>query len=118
MQILLIVLFAIHGLAGVFWAGSTFAMSRNGGEGAAQLFRPQMGAATLALLAGIGLWGILHRGPPGPMEHTLGLGALCAIAAAAVQGMLRKSSPALSQRLAAVLLAVTVVCMVIARYVG
>jgi hypothetical protein len=117
-QILLIVLFAIHALAGVFWAGSTFVMARNGGAGAAQLFRPQMGAATLALLAGAGLWGSLHRGPPGPMEKTLAVGALCAIAAAAVQGMLRKSSPALSQRLAAVLLAITVVCMVIARYVG
>ena len=118
MQILLIVLFAIHALSGVFWAGSTFAMARNGDAGAAQLLRSQMGAATLTLLAGVGLWGILHRGPPGPMEKTLAVGALCAIAAAAVQGGLRKSSPALSQRLAAVLLAVTVVCMVTARYVG
>jgi len=40
------------------------------------------------------------------------------IAAAAVQGAMRKSSPALSQRIAAGLLAITVVCMVTARYVG
>ena len=112
----IIVLFAVHALAGVFWAGSTFVMARAGGEGADRLFRPQMGAATLTLLAGIGLWSILHRGPMGPMETTLAVGAICAIAAAAVQGMLRRSSPALSQRIAALLLAITVVCMVTARY--
>jgi hypothetical protein len=115
-RILIMVLLAVHVLAGVFWAGSTFALARAGGEAAARLFRPQMGAATLALLAGLGLWGILHRGPMGPMEDTLAVGVVCALAAAGVQGMLRKSSPALSQRLASLLLAITVVCMVTARY--
>ena len=52
----------------------------------------------------------------GPMEDTLAVGVVCALAAAGVQGMLRKSSPLLSQRLAALLLAITVVCMVTARY--
>jgi hypothetical protein len=118
MQMVIILLFAVHALAGVFWAGSSFVMARAGGEGAARLFRPQMGAATLTLLAGIGLWATLHGGAHGPMENTLAVGAVCAILAAAVQGALRKSSPALSQRLGAGLLAVTVVCMVIARYVG
>jgi hypothetical protein len=116
MRILIIVLLAVHVLAGVFWAGSTFALARAGGDAAARLFRPQMGAATLALLAGLGLWGILHRGPMGPMEDTLAVGVVCALAAAGVQGMLRRSSPLLSQRLASLLLAVTVVCMVTARY--
>jgi hypothetical protein len=116
MLALIIVLFAIHALAGVFWAGSTFALARAGGEGAGKFFRPQMGAATLTALAGVGLWAILHRGGHGPMEKTLAVGALCAVAAAGVQGALRRS-PALSQRLAAVLLATTVVCMVVARYV-
>lgn len=116
MRILIIVLLAVHVLAGVFWAGSTFALARAGQEAAARLFRPQMGAATLALLAGVGLWGILHRGPMGPMEETLAVGAACAVAAAGVQGMMRRSSPILSQRLASLLLAVTVVCMVTARY--
>jgi hypothetical protein len=51
------------------------------------------------------------------MEQTLALGALSAIAAAGVQGAMRKS-PALSQRIAAGLLAITVVCMVTARYIG
>jgi hypothetical protein len=111
-------LLAVHALAGVFWAGSTFVTVRAGGESTPRLFRAQMGAATLAVLAGIALWGILHRGPEGPMETTLGIGALCAIVAGGVQGMLHRSSPALSHRIAAGLLAVTVVCMVIARYTG
>jgi hypothetical protein len=116
MLMLIIILFAIHALGGVFWAGSTFALARSGGEGAGKLFRPQMGAASITVLAGVGLWTILHRGAHGPMETTLAVGALCAVAAAAVQGGLR-GSPGLSQRIAAGLLATTVVCMVIARYV-
>src|SRR5690348_5032480 len=118
MQIVIILLFAVHALAGVFWAGSTFVLARTGGEGAAQLFRAQMGAAALVVLAGMGLWGILHRSAAGPMEKTLAVGAICAVVAAGVQGALRRSSPALSQRIAAGLLAITVVCMAIARYVG
>ena len=118
MQILLIVLFAIHALSGVFWAGSTFLMAHTGGEASESLSRSQRGAATLAIVAGVGLWGILHRGPPGPMEKTLAVGAVCALVAAVAQIGLRKSSPARSQRIAAILLSLTVVCMVTARYVG
>jgi hypothetical protein len=114
MQMLIIVLLAIHALAGVFWAGTTFVAARTGGEGSARFFRPQMGAAALTVLAGVALVPILR--PMGPMEKTLAVGALCAIIAAGVQGALRKSSPALSQRLAAGFLAIAVVCMVIARY--
>ena len=76
-----------------------------------------MGAAVLTALAGVGLWGILHKGAYGPFEDTLAVGALCAITAAGVQGALRKS-PALSQRIAAGLLAVTVFCMMTGRYIG
>ncbi|MBS0422463.1 MAG: hypothetical protein JSR66_32450 [Proteobacteria bacterium] len=111
------ILIALHILAGVFWAGSTFAIARSGGAGADALFGPQMGAATVTVLAGIGLFAILHRGPPGPMEHTLGLGALCAVVAAGVQGAMRKKNPLKGQRIAAALLFVTVLCMAIARYV-
>jgi hypothetical protein len=118
MQTLLIVLIGLHILAGVFWAGSTFAVVRSGGAGAQALFGPQMGAATITVLAGMGLWGILHRGGMGPMEHTLALGAVCAIAAAGVQGATRRKSPLKGQRIAAGLLAVAVICMAIARYVG
>ena len=118
MQILLIVLIGLHILAGVFWAGSTFAIVRSGSAGAQALFGPQMGAATITVLAGIGLWGVLHRGGMGPMEHTLALGAVCAIAAAGVQGATHKKNPVKGQRIAAGLLAITVICMAIARYVG
>ena len=118
MQTLLIVLIGLHILAGVFWAGTTFAVVRSGGAGAEALFRPQMGAATITVLAGIGLWGILHRGGMGPMERTLALGALCAIIAAGVQGATRRKKPLKGQRIAAGLLAVTVICMAIARFVG
>jgi hypothetical protein len=117
MQSLLIVLAAVHVVAGVFWAGSTFAIVRSGGGGAEKLFGPQMGAATLAVLAGLGLWGIAHRGGMGPTEHTLALGAVCAIAAAGVQGAMRRKNPMKGQRIAAALLTVTVICMAIARYV-
>jgi len=118
MQTLLIVLIGLHILAGVFWAGSTFAVVRSGGAGAEALFRPQMGAAAITVLAGIGLWGILPRAGMGPMEHMLALGALCAIAAAAVQGATRRKNLLKGQRIAAGLLAVTVICMAIARFVG
>jgi hypothetical protein len=118
MQVVLMILIGLHILAGVFWAGSTFTIVRSGGAGASTLFGPQMGAATLTILAGVGLWGILHRGPEGPMEHTLALGALCAVAAAGVQGATHKKNPVKGQRIAAGLLLVTVVCMAIARYVG
>ena len=118
MQILLIVLIAFHILAGVFWAGATFAIARSGGAGMQALFAPQMGAATITVLAGMGLWGILHRGGMGPMEHVLSIGALCAIAAAGVQGATRRKSPLKGQRIAAGLLAITVICMAIARFVG
>jgi hypothetical protein len=118
MQTLLIILIGLHLLGGVFWAGSTFAVVRSGGAGADTLFRPQMGAAAITVLAGMGLWGVLHRSGMGPMEHTLALGALCAIAAAGVQGATRRKNPLKGQRIAAGLLAITVICMAIARYVG
>jgi len=109
-------LLVLHVLPGVFWAGSTFVLARSGGAGADGMFRSQMGAATLTVFAGIGLMVLLHRGAQGPMEHTLALGAVCALAAAGVQGALRRRSPASAQRIAAGLLAITIVCMVIARY--
>ena len=118
MQVVLMILIGLHILAGVFWAGSTFTIVRSGGTGASALFGPQMGAATVTILAGVGLWGILHRGPQGPMEHTLALGALCAVAAAGVQGATHRKNPEKGQRIGAGLLLVTVVCMAIARYVG
>src|SRR5262245_1748749 len=135
MQILLILLLVLHVLPGVFWAGSTFVLARAHGSGAETLAYPQIGAATVSMLAGVALWGVLHRAGFGAFEQTLAIGVLCAIAAAGVQsGMvlpavrkLRTASDAehsalrsrigKAERLAAGLLAITVITMVIARYV-
>jgi hypothetical protein len=127
------ILVSLHVLAGVFWAGSTFALTRTNGISAELLFRPQMGAAVLVILTGGGLMGLLHRGPMGPMEQALAIGAISAIIAAGVQGV--GIGPALRrlraggdeaairrrivtvERIASLFLAITVVSMVVAKYV-
>jgi hypothetical protein len=113
----LILLLSLHALSSVFWAGSTFTLARNGGVGSDSLFRPQMGAAAIAFLTGAGLWAMLHAGNHGPTEKILSLGVLAALAAAGVQGALRKK-PLIAHRIAAGLLALTIVCMIAARYAG
>src|SRR5262249_37856166 len=132
MQLTLIVTLVLHVLSGAFWAGTTFALARTGGNEADRFFRPQMGAAAVAVATGGVLWFFLHRGPLGTPGHLLAIGALCALLAAGVQGAV--GAPALrklsapgeseqlrrrltrSQRLAAALLAITVTCMAAARY--
>ena len=133
MQATLIIALVLHVLSGVFWTGSTFALARTGGNQAERFFRPQMGAATVAIVTGGVLAYLVHRGTPGIQEHLLGIGAFCALLAAGVQGSgaraVRKLSAAgagdafaansrvaTSQRIAAALLAVTVICMAAARY--
>ncbi len=133
MQATLIIALVLHVLSGVFWAGSTFALARTGGNQAERFFRPQMGAATIAIVTGGLLGYLLHRGTPGIQEHLLAIGALCALLAAGVQGsgaravkalsaagageaLAASSRVATSQRIAAALLAVTVICMAAARY--
>ena len=135
MRLLIIVLLVFHVVPGVFWAGSTFVLARSGGQGAEPLAYPQLGAATVSMIAGFGLMGLLHAGVFGTFEQVLALGVVCAIAAAGVQSArglpairrLRSASGsqaeilraqiAQAQRIAAGLLAVTVICMVIARYI-
>ena len=117
MDIGVIILIALHVLTGVFWAGSTFTLARSGGAGGEALFRPQMGAAVIAVLTGVGMWHLLHAGNFALGEKILAAGALAAIAAAGVQGALHRKQPATAQRIAAGLLAITVVCMVVSRYV-
>ena len=135
MQLLIIVLLVFHVVPGVFWAGSTFVLARSGGLGVEQLAYPQLGAATVSMILGLALWGLLHGGNFGTFEQVLALGVICAIAAAGVQSA--RGLPAIrrprsatgsgaeslraqiaqAQRIAAGLLVVTVICMVIARYV-
>ncbi|HEX4635707.1 MAG TPA: hypothetical protein VH189_05970 [Rhizomicrobium sp.] len=134
MQNLLIGALVLHVLAAVFWAGSTFALARMGGEGGERLFRPQMGAAVVAILTGMVLWGLLHSGPPGVPETLLGIGALSALIAAGVQGVLvggarrrlaqggeasagARRRIARAERIASGLLALTIILMTAVRYV-
>jgi hypothetical protein len=89
-------------------------------------------AAAIAVVAGLYLWGALH--PEGKTGMILGLGGLCAVAAAGVQGAiggraireLRNGQLAQSdahariaaaQGIASILLVVTIVCTAAARYV-
>ena len=134
MQLVMIVLLAFHVVPGVFWAGTTFVLARTGGQGAEQLAYPQIGAATVSMLAGLALWGILHGGAFGRFQQVLAVGVLCAIAAAGVQSA--RGLPAIrqliagggdaaslraqfagAQRIAAPLLVITIIAMVSARYV-
>ena len=132
MQMTLIVALVLHVLSGVFWAGTTFALARTGGNQADLYFRPQMGAAAIAVVTGGVLWFYLHHGPLGAPGYLLSIGALCVFLALGMQGMV--GAPALSklsalgeseglrhrvarsQRIAAALLAITVTCMAAARY--
>jgi hypothetical protein len=133
MQIALIIALSLHILSAVFWAGTSFTLARTGGIGGEQLFRPQMGAAAIAVLTGFYLGHLAHAGTFGTAEQVLAVGAIFAFAAAGVQGAIggrairslrtgttdetgARSRIATAQRIAAALLAVTAVCMGAARY--
>jgi uncharacterized membrane protein len=133
MQIALIIALSLHVLSSVFWAGSSFTLARTGGLGGEKLFRPQMGAAVVAILTGGYLGHAVHEGAFGTAEKILAAGALAALIAAIVQGLIggrailslrggtadiagARSRLVTAQRIAALLLAVTAVCMGAARY--
>lgn len=134
MLALVILVLSIHVVSAVFWAGTSLVLARTGAYGGERLFRPQMGSAAIAVVFGAVLWGLLHRGGMGGMERVLAAGAVSAIAAAGVQGAM--SGPAIrrmkadradaaargrfvmGQRIAGVLLAIALICMVTARYAG
>src|SRR5437899_10967047 len=136
MQIPLIITLSLHVLSSVFWAGSSFTLARTGGAGGEQLIGPQMGAAVVTILTGAYLGHSVHAGMFGTAEQILAVGALAALVAAAVQGAIggrairslrngkadeadeadARSRIAAAQRAAALLLAVTAVCMGAARY--
>ena len=134
MSIMLVITISLHALAAVFWAGSTFVLARNGGADAEKWLRPQMGGAVIVVLTGAYMWSrLLHEGAFGPMEAVLAFGALCGILAAGAQGALvggsarrlrsgalsepeARSRMAIAERIAALLLAIALICMVSARY--
>src|SRR4030088_3646425 len=86
MQIALIITLSLHILSSVCWAGTSFVLARTGGIGGEQLFRPQMGAAVIAVLSGGYLGHLVHAGSFGTAEQILAVGALCALVAAGGQG--------------------------------
>lgn len=128
MQATIVIALSLHILAATFWAGSTFVLARTGGKGAEQLLRPQIGAATIAIMSGAYLGHLLHAGSFETPEKLLAAGAGCALVAFLVQIWLvigsrgrtldeaAASRMAAGERLAAVLLAITTVCMAAARY--
>jgi hypothetical protein len=134
MLMTLLVTFVFHVASGVFWAGSTFAMARTGAASADKLIRPQMGAAVVVVITGGILWHLLHPSSFGRQEDVLAVGALAAVVAAGVQGVLcgralrqlargdgndpeARARVAIGHRIASGLLAVTVICMAAARYI-
>lgn len=135
MQATVIVALVLHVVSGVFWAGSTFALARLGGNQGGEFLRPQLGAATVAIVTGALLWYLLHRGSEGTSEHVLATGAVFALIAAGIQaatgltgrrvlagvGDVGTTHPqtraAIGQRLAAGCLLITVICMAASRYV-
>jgi hypothetical protein len=130
MQTALMIAIALHALSSVFWAGTTFALARSQGQGAEQLRKPQLGAALVAIVSGAVLGHLTHAGAFGGAERVLAAGAAAALIAAVIQlvtffraGRAAPASPvqgntARGQRIAAGLLAVTLLCMVLARYAG
>lgn len=130
MPISLLLTIGLHMAAALFWLlTSLVAGFGNNPTLSARLFRPQMVAATLAVFSGGGLWSMLHPGGFGAAEIVLAAGAVLAIAAAGVQGALvgggvRRLPDAaaaarvvLGQKIAAVLLLLTLACMLAARHV-
>ena len=133
MNILMMVLIVLHVVPGVYWAGTTFALARDPMIGDAILGRAQAGAAGVVIVMGIILMAIHYDLPAGAAAWDLGIGALCALIAAGVQhgiawparrrlaagtgdAAANRQRAALGQRIAALLLVVTVVTMVIWRF--
>jgi Mg/Co/Ni transporter MgtE len=133
MNVPLVIALAVHVVAAVFWAGSTFTLARTAALGAERLFASQLSAAAVAILSGGYLWGVVHKGRFETSEKILAAGISAAIVALIVQAALggsalpairrangdnpaARSRVALAQRIAAGLLFITVVCMATARY--
>ena len=134
MVTLIMIAIAAHVLSAVFWAGSTFTLARLSGLGGERLVIPQTGAAVIAILTGGYLWHTLHESNFGPFEQVLAIGAVAALISLLLQAAMgfrtlaarrreklddasAQRRIATAQRFAAGLLAITVICMVIARYV-
>ena len=132
MQIWIILALSVHVLAAVFWMATTGALARSGGLGADKLFPRQMGAIVVVVLTGGYVWSQLHTGGFGTYEKVLAAGVACAALAACIQaigvgvslktlkgeqGAAARKRIAVVHRIAAPLLAICLLCMVLARYI-
>jgi hypothetical protein len=134
MQWILMTTLVVHVLSGVFWAGSSFGLARGRLplNLSMPLRTPQRGAATVAILSGVLLGYLAHRGGMGPSEIVLAAGAATALVAfglqlvfglraqkAAAKGALDEAltrSVGSADRAAALLLMLTVACMAASKY--
>jgi hypothetical protein len=114
----------LHVLPGVFWAGTTFVLARNGARGAEMLFFPQIGSGIVTILVGAYLMFTMFGGGGAPLTLSLGAGAavIAFIVQAAIVGPVRgriasdpaaRSRAAAGERISAVLLALAVIGMVV-----
>ena len=130
MPIPLMLTLGLHMAGGLFWMLTSLVLGWNNNPAASKpLFRPQMIAATVAVFSGGGLWQTLHSGGFGPKEMVLAAGAVLAVAAAGVQGALVGGNVKLppdavaaakivrGQKIATGLLAATLACMLVDRFV-
>ena len=133
MAIWQMILIVLHVVPGVFWAGSTFALARDPMMGERSLGMAQAGAAGFTILVGIVLMAMHYDVTPGAPMVDLSIGALCALIAVGVQHAVgwrgrrrlaqgigdaadNRRQAMIGQRVAALLLLVTVCTMVIWRY--
>ena len=134
MQWILMATLVVHVLTGVFWVGSSFGLARGGIPVAASmaLRKPLRGGATVAILSGALLGYLAHRGGMGRGEMLLAAGAIFALIAFGLQlafGLRAQKALARSgidealargvggaDRIAALLLALTVACMAASKY--
>jgi hypothetical protein len=107
---------AVHALSAIYWSGCTFVAARAQGVEIKGLFASQLGAAVLACTSGGALWALFHREAAGNAPSVLVAGSVAALAALLVQVVLR-SRRVLSNRVAALLLALAAVSMVTWRHV-
>lgn len=130
MPISLLLTLGLHMAAALFWLLTSLVLGFGANPGASRrLFRAQMVAATLAVFSGGGLWSMLHPYGFRAPEMALAAGAALAIAAAGAQGAMvggqvrrlpdpvAEAKVARGQKIAAVLLALALACMLIARHV-
>lgn len=134
MQWILMATLVVHVLSGVVWAGSSFGLARGRMplEASMPLRAPQRGAAAMAILTGLLLWGLAHRGGMGPSEMVLAAGAVAGLIAFGLQlvfGLRAQRAAARGpldealarrvggvDRVAALLLMLTVACMAASKY--